>query len=664
MTNLAAWRAAFLFLQGDAGCLKPVGADLAQIGGLKKFRVYECLGSFGLFSMKNIFSPWIISQLPVVAGALLAIVIGLMAILGLEYRQEVGAVQHTLEVEKRLSQLLSTIQEAEASNRGFLLTGDETYLQGYETAAAQVGSQFDAVKMLVADDPEQSRVLTNLWPTIESRFALLKKSIAIRRGEGLASAVQFVQTNIGRNVMLEVRAGFTQLQKNEAELLRLRQAGAQRLINAASITSIAGIILIVLSVAAWIWNVRRDQHLLMAATNERMQAEAQMRQMQKIEALGQLTGGIAHDFNNMLAVVISGLSLIKRRLTAGNTDVMELADATIDGANRAAALTSRLMAFARQQPLAPQAIDANQLIGGMRELIDRAIGETITVEIVSGSDLWPIHADPSQLENALLNLCVNARDAMPGGGKLTIETSNTAIDERLAQQIAMPQGQYICIRISDAGSGMTPDVLARAFDPFFTTKDLDKGTGLGLSQVHGFVKQSSGHIKIYSEPAYGTTVKIYLPRHDYPDAGEQSDTIPAATAPLGTDGGQVILVVEDDARVREISVAMLREMGHTVIHADGAAAAMRQLEAHPEIVLMFTDVVMPETNGRQLADQALARWPNLKILFTTGFTRDVILKGGLLNENVNLISKPFSLDQLAAKVGSVLGGGAERHRAK
>ena len=635
-----------------------------QIGGLKKFRVYECLGSFGLFSMKNIFSPWIISQLPVVAGALLAIVIGLMAILGLEYRQEVGAVQHTLEVEKRLSQLLSTIQEAEASNRGFLLTGDETYLQGYETAAAQVGSQFDAVKMLVADDPEQSRVLTNLWPTIESRFALLKKGIAIRRGEGLASAVQFVQTNIGRNVMLEVRAGFTQLQKNEAELLRLRQAGAQRLINAASITSIAGIILIVLSVTAWIWNVRRDQHLLVAATNERMQAEAQMRQMQKIEALGQLTGGIAHDFNNMLAVVISGLSLIKRRLTAGNTDVMELADATIDGANRAAALTSRLMAFARQQPLAPQAVDANQLIGGMRELIDRAIGETITVEIVSGSDLWPIHVDPSQLENALLNLCVNARDAMPDGGKLTIETSNTAIDERLAQQIAMPQGQYICIRISDAGSGMTPDVLARAFDPFFTTKDLDKGTGLGLSQVHGFVKQSSGHIKIYSEPAYGTTIKIYLPRHDNPDAGEQSDTIPAATAPLGTDGGQVILVVEDDARVREISVAMLREMGHTVIHADGAAAAIRQLEAHPEIVLMFTDVVMPETNGRQLADQALARWPNLKILFTTGFTRDVILKGGLLNENVNLISKPFSLDQLAAKVGSVLGGGAERHRDK
>ena len=419
-----------------------------------------------------------------------------------------------------------------------------------------------------------------------------------------------------------------------------------------------------LSVTAWIWNVRRDQHLLVAATNERMQAEAQMRQMQKIEALGQLTGGIAHDFNNMLAVVISGLSLIKRRLTAGNTDVMELADATIDGANRAAALTSRLMAFARQQPLAPQAVDANQLIGGMRELIDRAIGETITVEIVSGSDLWPIHADPSQLENALLNLCVNARDAMPDGGKLTIETSNTAIDERLAQQIAMPQGQYICIRISDAGSGMTPDVLARAFDPFFTTKDLDKGTGLGLSQVHGFVKQSSGHIKIYSEPAYGTTIKIYLPRHDNPDAGEQSDTIPAATAPLGTDGGQVILVVEDDARVREISVAMLREMGHTVIHADGAAAAIRQLEAHPEIVLMFTDVVMPETNGRQLADQALARWPNLKILFTTGFTRDVILKGGLLNENVNLISKPFSLDQLAAKVGSVLGGGAERHRAK
>ncbi len=609
------------------------------------------------------FKPWIINQLPIVAGALLAVVVGLMVFLGLEYRLEVGAVQRTLEVEKRLSRLLSSIQQAEASNRDFLLTGDETYLQGYKKAAAQVGGEFDTVKALVTDNPEQGRVLNNLWPTIESRLALLEEGIAVRRSGGLEPAARFVQTNIGRNVMIEVGAGFGQLQENEAELLRLRQASAQRLINATSITSIVGITLVILSVAAWIWSVRRDQHLLMAATNERLRVEAQMRQMQKIEALGQLTGGIAHDFNNMLAVVISGLSLIKRRLAAGNTDVMELADATIDGANRAAALTARLMAFARQQPLAPQAVEMNKLIGGMGELIDRAIGETIAVEFVGGSGLWPIYVDPSQLESALLNLCVNARDAMPDGGRLTIETSNDTIDQHLARQIDMPEGQYICIRVSDAGSGMTQDVLARAFDPFFTTKDVDKGTGLGLSQVHGFVKQSSGHIKIYSEPGHGTTIKIYLPRHDYAEAGEQPEAIPAAIADHGKNGGQVILVVEDDARVRKITVAMLHELGHTVIHADGAAAAMRQLEAHPEIALMFTDVVMPETNGRQLADQALMRWPDLKILFTTGFTRDVILQGGALNEDVNLITKPFSLDQLAVKVGVAMDGDSQRQSA-
>ena len=613
--------------------------------------------------MKIIFSPRIINQLPVIAGVLLAAVIGIMIILGLEYRQEVEAVQHTLEVEKKLSQFLATIQDAETSNRGFLLTGDETYLQGYEKAINRFGGEFDDVKALVADNPEQSRVLTNLWPAIENRLALLKEGIALRRDGGLEAGARFVQTNAGRNVMQEVRNGFFQLQENEAELLRLRQASAQRLTNVAAITSIVGIALVVLSVAAWIWSVRRDGRLLQTAMAERAQAESQMRQMQKIEALGQLTGGIAHDFNNMLAVVISGLSLIKRRLAAGNTDVLELADATIDGANRAAALTTRLLAFARQQPLAPQAIDMNQLIGGMGELIDRAIGETVTMESVAESGLWHIHADPSQLENSLLNLCVNARDSMPGGGKLTIETSNCTIDQHLARQIDTPVGQYICIRVSDTGSGMTPDVAARAFDPFFTTKDVDKGTGLGLSQVYGFVKQSGGHIKIYSEPGHGTTIKIYLPRHEAPDAGKQPDAGLTHTAEYEANGNQVILVVEDDARVREITVAMLHEIGHTALHADGAVAALRQLEAHPEIVLMFTDVVMPETNGRELADQALMRWPDLKILFTTGFTRDAIVQGGVLDPGVNLITKPFSLDQLAAKVGSALDGGGQRQSA-
>jgi signal transduction histidine kinase len=609
--------------------------------------------------MRILIGRRIVSQLPIMAAVLLAGVIGIMAILSLEYRQEVGAVQHTLEVEKKLSQLLSTIQEAETSNRGFLLSGDESYLQGYDSATGQLGNQFGEVKKLVADNAEQVRILSDLWPIIEGRLALLKTGIAIRRAEGLEAGARFVQTNVGRNVMLEVRSGLSQLQANEVELLRSRQASAERLITVASITSIVGIILVILSVSAWLWSVRRDERLLQAAMAERAHAEQQMRQMQKIEALGQLTGGIAHDFNNMLAVVISGLGLIKRRLAAGNTDVLELADATIDGANRAAALTTRLMAFARQQPLAPQSLDANALINGMGDLIDRSIGEIIALKIIQENELWTIYADPSQLENALLNLCVNARDAMPKGGKLTIETSNRTIDEHLDRQTDMPIGKHICIRVSDTGSGMAPDVVARAFDPFFTTKDVDKGTGLGLSQVHGFVKQSNGHIKIYSEPGHGTTINIYLPRHEQARA-IKPEAAAAALAEQVENSGQLILVVEDDERVREITVAMLLELGHDVIDADGAAAALRQLEAHPDIALLFTDVVMPITNGRQLADQALKRWPDLKILFTTGFTRDVNLQSGAPDEEVNLITKPFSLDQLAAKVTAILGGDGAR----
>ncbi|MBC8095940.1 MAG: response regulator, partial [Akkermansiaceae bacterium] len=487
------------------------------------------------------------------------------------------------------------------------------------------------------------------------RFERLQEGIELRRTDGLDAAVSFIKTNKGSDLMQLVRAGIAQLQEAEAVLLRERSARAQQLILATSIGSAGGIVLVFLAVTGWIWNQRRDARRLAAETAERQLAETKMRQMQKLEAVGQLTGGIAHDFNNMLTVIISGLSLIKRRLAAGNTDVLELADATMDGANRAALLTSRLMAFARQQPLEPQQIDANKLVGALAEMINRTLGEAVRLESVLAAGLWPIHADPPQLESALLNLCVNARDAMPDGGKLTIETANAHFDERYAREHEMSAGQYVLIAVSDTGTGMTPDVLAQAFEPFFTTKDAGKGTGLGLSQVHGFVKQSGGHVKIYSEPGHGTSIKIYLPRLAATGQGRISITgIEERSDDVNQD--HVILAVEDDDRVRELTVSMLRELGYTVCHADGAANALRELEAHPEISLLFTDIVMPETNGRKLADQALKRWPHLLVLFTTGFTRNAIVHGGVLDAGVNFLTKPFTLDQLAAKVSAVLAG--------
>ncbi len=378
-----------------------------------------------------------------------------------------------------------------------------------------------------------------------------------------------------------------------------------------------------------------------------------LRQSQKMEAVGQLTGGIAHDFNNMLAVVIGSLDLLGRRLDADDARARRYVDAATDGARRAALLTQRLLAFSRQQPLKPEAVDVNALVTGMSDLIRGSLGSDVRFESVLAAGGWRTHADPNQLENVILNLAVNARDAMPDGGRLTIETQNAHFDARYAAaNLGVPAGQYVLIAVSDTGSGMPADVIAKAFDPFFTTKAVGKGTGLGLSQVYGFVKQTGGHVKIYSEPGEGTVVKVYLPR-----LLGSADEVPVENGPgeLPTgDRQEVILVVEDEPAVRQFSIDALTELGYPVIEADCAATALRLLEAHPEIVLMFTDVVMPDTNGRKLADQALQRRPDLKVLFTTGYTRNAVVHNGVLDAGVHLIGKPFTIEELAAKVRDVL----------
>ncbi len=401
--------------------------------------------------------------------------------------------------------------------------------------------------------------------------------------------------------------------------------------------------------------VERDLALaaLERETAERLQAETLLRQSQKMEAVGQLTGGIAHDFNNMLAIVSGSLELLERRMGEADPRARRYLNAASDAARRAADLTQRLLAFSRRQALQPQVIAANTLVSGMSELLRSSLGATVQLETVLAGGLWRICVDPAQLENALLNLSVNARDAMPEGGRLTIETQNAHLDDNyVADTIGLPPGQYVMIAVSDTGGGMAPEVIDQAFEPFFTTKDVGKGTGLGLSQVYGFVKQSGGHIKIYSEPGNGTTVKLYLPRH----RGEEAAPAPMRDEqdiPQG-DLSEVILVVEDEAAVRQFSVDALTDLGYRVLEADGAENALRLLATYPEICLLFTDVVMPGINGAQLAQQARQARPALKVLFTTGYTRNAIVHNGVLEPSVELIGKPFNIKELARKVRQIL----------
>jgi CheY-like chemotaxis protein len=323
------------------------------------------------------------------------------------------------------------------------------------------------------------------------------------------------------------------------------------------------------------------------------------------------------------------------------------------GAQRAAALTQRLLAFARRQPLDPKPIDANVLVNGMSEMIHRTLGETIAVETVLGAGLWRVEADPNELESAILNLAVNARDAMPNGGRLTLETGNAHIDEAYVKtHPELVPGQYVALSVSDTGSGMDAKTVAQAFEPFFTTKPVGKGTGLGLSQVYGFVKQSGGHVKIYSEVGQGTTVKIYLPRLAEAEVAETtSEYQPSPQA--GAE--ETVLVLEDDDDVRSYSSDILRELGYRVIEAHDGPAALRLLDQQPRVDLLFTDVVLPGgMTGAQVAAQARATRPSLKVLFTTGYARNAIIHHGRLDKGVQLITKPFSFEELAAKVRDII----------
>jgi CheY-like chemotaxis protein len=374
-----------------------------------------------------------------------------------------------------------------------------------------------------------------------------------------------------------------------------------------------------------------------------------------MEAIGQLTGGIAHDFNNLLTGIIGSLDLMQRQIGEGETSKIErYATTAMTSANRAAALTHRLLAFSRRQPLDPKPVNANRLVTGMEELLRRTMGEAISLEIVTAGGLWQTLCDPHQLESAILNLAINARDAMPDGGTLTIETCNAHLDNAYAaMQRDVKPGQYICICVTDTGSGMSKDTIEKAFEPFFTTKPIGQGTGLGLSMIYGFARQSEGYARIYSEVGQGTTVKLYLPRY-YGEAEGAEENHGELTDAHRSDAGEIVLVVEDEAAVRDLVVEVLEELGYTAVHAADGPSGLKIIQSAIRLDLLVTDIGLPGLNGRQLADAARELRPELKVLFMTGYAENATIANGFLDVGMQMITKPFAIEALATRIRDII----------
>jgi len=400
------------------------------------------------------------------------------------------------------------------------------------------------------------------------------------------------------------------------------------------------------------------QERIETALREQAATEEALRQSQKMEAVGQLTGGLAHDFNNLLAGISGSLELMQIRMQQGRlTDVDRYANAALSAAKRAAALTHRLLAFSRRQTLDPKPTHVNRLVSSMHELIQRTVGPAIQIEVVGASGLWTAFVDPPQLESALLNLCINARDAMPNGGRITIETANKWLDERAARQHDMPEGQYLSLCVTDTGTGMPPEVVAHAFEPFFTTKPIGEGTGLGLSMIYGFAKQSGGEVRIYSEVGVGTTVCIYLPRH-HGEIAEEGSAV-QSMPPQRSDRGATVLIVDDEPTVRMLLTEIVEELGFTAIEVGDSAAGLKVLQSDVSIDLLVTDVGLPGgMNGRQMADAGRVSRPGLKVLFITGYAENALLANGYLAPGMAVLTKPFPVEAMAARVRSMV----EAHR--
>lgn len=578
-------------------------------------------------------------------------------------------VRHTLSVAEQMVSVRSELQSVERDQRSFILSEQPSYAERYGTGRGRLVGSLAALKASIADNPVQLANFNTLSRCVDRRLALLEQGMAFAVTHDRPAALDMLATDPGRPIMDRCLTSVDGMRAEEQRLYVLRSGHARSRSNALLLGLVlSGVATLVLAMLA----LRdRQRRLAMAvasaralsAANRRLREEAesreaaekQLRQIQKMESIGQLTGGIAHDFNNMLAIVIGSLDMARRRMTTNPDRALASIDAAAEGAGRAAQLTARLLAFSRQQPLAPEALDINRLVTGMSEMLRRTIGETVRVETVLAGGLWPTFVDAGQFENALLNLCVNARDAMPEGGRLTIETGNAHLDDQyVAENTEAVAGQYVLVSVTDTGMGMPPEVIERAFDPFYTTKGVGKGTGLGLSQVYGFVKQSGGHVKIYSEPGIGTVVKIYMPRHFGPARDDATGLGRTEEPLLQALPGETILVVEDEDRLRQVSVDALRELGYVVVQASSGAEALALLPEQPRVDLLFTDVVMPDMNGRILAERVRDARPGLPVLYTTGYTRNAIVHNGVLDHDVAFLPKPFTVEQLARKIRQVL----------
>jgi signal transduction histidine kinase/CheY-like chemotaxis protein len=611
-------------------------------------------------------------RLPIYSLAALALVV--LAVVGGIYlvRAQAAAsarVTHTIEVQVALTEVLEKVRAVESAVRGYANTHRPEMIEDLALSARDLSRDLGQVRLLTADNLIQRKNVAHLKTLIDDRLDLARRSITLIQQNRINEQRDLSQRLRGRAATQRISDHIDAMKTVERGLFTQR---VSRVENAVWLLTIGMLValLIILGVAAAIVAETRKRYLAIEQARDearlaantaraemaaREEAETRLRQMQKMESIGQLTGGIAHDFNNMLAIVIGSLDLAERRLEREPDRALQSIENAREGAQRAATLTARLLAFSRQQPLAPVPLDANKLVSGMSELLRRALGEHVLVETVLAGGLWTTFADASQLESALLNLAVNGRDAMPDGGRLTIETANSYLDEAYAATREEVQpGQYVAICVSDTGVGMSNEVAAQAFEPFFTTKGIGKGTGLGLSQVFGFVKQSGGHIAIYSEIGEGTTVKLYLPRHIGPaavrSAPEANEAIPQGKS------RDIILVVEDEDRVRHFAVDALRELGYTVLSASNGFDGLDIIRDQPRLSLLLTDIVMPRMNGRQLADEARQILPGLRVLYTTGYTRNAVVHNGILDPGVALLAKPFTIAQLALRVRAILDG--------
>ena len=607
--------------------------------------------------------------LPLLCAFLLLIAVAAVtASLVTERERDVQAINRAMKARSDLLEAFSTLQDAETGQRGFLLKEAPAYLVPYVEATRSLDRQLDDLDAGFAGSERAKELVRQFRSVAVAKMAELKRTVDLVKAGDRAGALAIVGTDEGLHLMERAR-----LLSGELAAINGGETGAreQRAHETGKQTEIAVALAVVAAMMAAslaLHDARRREMQLLATNAEREAAiaelaeaarrreklEGELHQAQKMEIVGQLTGGLAHDFNNMLAIIIGSLNMMGRRIAPEDAKLRNYVAMATEGAERAANLTNRLLSFARRQPLAPTVLHLNKVLPGLSELLRRTLGEAVQIETVLAGGLWYVEADANQLENAIINLAVNARDAMPDGGKLTVETGNAHLDDAYAAAHAeVAAGQYVMVALTDTGTGMTPAVMSKAFEPFFTTKAVGKGTGLGLSQVYGFVKQSGGHVALYSEPGRGTTVRIYLPRclrRDVEATLRQGTVRDAATELPRGEPRKIILVVEDEEGVRRLTVDALRELDYTVIHAADGSQALRICEGEGDISLLLTDVVMPVLTGKQLVDRARLLRPDLKALYMTGYTRNSIVHNGAIDPGVQLISKPFTIAELATKV--------------